>query len=727
MGIQKIKSTMFQSWTFAFGKSAKSQSILLAAVIALQFSVNMTASAGVSAETFKNPPNEFRLIQYQLTPKSLKEYPQWGIGGYMGFFYKNLYQQGPKGPGTIGPVVDAAYKSGSPVWLADDWGYPSGMAGGRVVAENPDFEVRSLVMLTQKGSGEKPIRWSLPKGLHDIVYATLYPVKNGGIDLGAGTRLTPNRKTVSGKGIKGSWELRIFARYTRSKNVQAQSTMNQFGHTGRYPDLMNREAMSRFIANMHEPILNQIQDPGKKVEGFYCNEPNLMQTAWGGRTAPYACTPWNEDLPALFKKMHGYELMDVLPCLFEGKDITARRARIHYRQAVAELLTDSFSRQIRTWCNKQGVKSSGHFLLNDFLSMHVQGYGDMMKFVAEFDVPALDIPIPNPNQYMTFSYQQSRFFSSVTAWKERTETLMLLDPIIGGYGRKRLSPELPLLINAVNMASFHGVNSFSSYIPRTPGENAKGYSKVDYNDLNEYTGRLTQVLRGARREAGVALYYPIAMFQSELAASNQQWGTIRNQHKKRQQAWDTTEKALLNGDIEYMIVHPEGVAEATIEGGRMTIGHGSYHTLVMPQMDILPLAVVEKLTAFQQAGGKVLWVDNVPKLSEHKRNENAVKTAMAGAKLIKINQLAGSIPQSYSADFNLSFEPGPQALAVGRFHRDGKLVYLLVNREQKGITASVSGKGTVTLLDPSTGKMKYVTVPAKLKLEANRALMLITD
>ena len=87
MDIQKIKSTMFQSWTFAFGKLAKRQSILLAAVIALQFSVNMTASAGVSAETFKNPPNEFRLIQYQLTHKSLKEYPQWGIGGYMGFFY----------------------------------------------------------------------------------------------------------------------------------------------------------------------------------------------------------------------------------------------------------------------------------------------------------------------------------------------------------------------------------------------------------------------------------------------------------------------------------------------------------------------------------------------------------------------------------------------------------------------------------------------------------------
>jgi len=679
---------------------------------------------GVTTQTFQDPSNEFRLIQYDLTPERLKDYPSWGIGGYMGFFYKNLYKQGPTGLKTIGEYVDAASKGGSPVWLADDWGYPSGMAGGRVVAENPDFEVRSLVMLTQKGSGETPIRWSLPKDLHDIVSATLYPVKNGGIDLGAGTRLTPNRKKVSGKGIKGSWELRIFARYTRSKNLQAQSTMAQFGHTGRYPDLMNREAMSRFIANMHEPILNQIKDPGKKVEGFYCNEPNLMQTAWR-KDEKYACIPWNEDLPALFRKMHGYELVDVLPYLFEGKDITARRARIHYRQAVAELLTDSFSRQIRTWCNKRGVKSSGHFLLNDYLSMHVQGYGDMMKFVSEFDVPALDIPIPNPNQFMTFRYQQSRFFSSVTAWKERTTTLMLLDPIIGGYGRKRLSPDLPLLINSVNMASFHGVNIFTSYIPRIPGENAKGYSKEEYRFLNEYTGRITQVLRGARREAGVALYYPIAMFQGDLTASNQRWGSIKNQHKMRQQAWDTTEKALLNGDIEYMIVHPEGVAEAKIENGRMRIGHGSYHTLVMPQMDILPLTVAEKLKAFQDGGGKVLWVDNVPALSEQKGNEKAIKNAMAGAKQITANQLPEAIKESYSSDFDLSFAPGARTLTVGRFHRDDQPVYLLVNREQTDIEARVTGKERVTVLDPSTGSMRELSLPAQLPIKAVRALLVL--
>ncbi len=437
--------------------------------------VGISARGGtITAETFENPPNEYRITQYQLTPQTLKKYPEYGVGGVMAFFYSALYPECGKlrypldesGPAIIGEMVDAARAIDYKVWLADDWGYPSGMAGGRVVAENPDFEVKSLTMLSVEGKGTTSIGFTLPDDLHDIIYAAVYPMKKGSIDLRVGQAVPIEGRQISAKGFDGAWELRVFARYIRDKNTQAQSTIRQFGHTGRYPDLMNRAAMSRFIANMHEPILAQIEDPAQKVEGFYCNEPNLMQTHWDRKTkAPYACAPWSDGLPATFEAMHGYDLFSVLPALFEGEDDEARRARIHYRQAVAELLTDSFSRQIREWCNVQGVKSSGHFLLNDYLPQHVQGYGDMMKFVSEFDVPALDIPIPNPNQFLDFKYQQSRFFSSVASWKEKDMTIMLLDPIIGGYGRSRLSPDLPLLINSVNMASFHGVNLFTSYLP----------------------------------------------------------------------------------------------------------------------------------------------------------------------------------------------------------------------------------------------------------------------
>ena len=150
--------------TLCLSMAALTQSVMAAGAL----------PAGITAASFQTPPNEYRIVQYGLTARALKDYPEWGIGGYMGFFYKELYKQGPNDPSKIGPLVEAAHKTGAPVWLADDWGYPSGMAGGRVVAENPDFEVRSLVMLAHKGTGAEPIDWALPGDLHDIVYAALY-------------------------------------------------------------------------------------------------------------------------------------------------------------------------------------------------------------------------------------------------------------------------------------------------------------------------------------------------------------------------------------------------------------------------------------------------------------------------------------------------------------------------------------------------------------------------
>ncbi|MDQ8195975.1 hypothetical protein QEH59_16185 [Coraliomargarita sp. SDUM461004] len=708
------------------------------------------ALAFVTDESFQTPPNEYRIMQYQLTPDTLEKYPKYGIGGVMAFFYGILYPESGKassslveaGPEVIGQLVDAAKAIDYQVWLADDWGYPSGMAGGRVVAEDPNYEVKSLTMLTVEGTGRELIDRTLPEDLYDIVSATLYPVRNGNVDLGAGESVQFSGRTIRSQGIGGEWQLRIFARYVRDKNTQAQSTMKQFGHAGRYPDLMNRQAVGRFIANMHEPILAQIKDPASQVEGFYCNEPNLMQTHWTrAHDAPYACVPWSEGLPQQFSQMHGYDITSTLPYLFEGTGDAARRARLHYRQAVAELLTDSFSRQIREWCNERGIKSSGHFLLNDYLSMHVQGYGDLMKFVSEFDVPALDIPIPNPAEFQDFAYQQSRFFSSVSSWKKRDSTIMLLDPIIGGYGRTRLSPDLPLLLNAINMACFHGVNVFTSYMPLEAKETkdaqgrtsrGKGYTIEDYNFLNEYTGRMTQVLRGAQREAGVGLYYPISMFQSDLLASTTHWPSIRDQHKDRQHAWDRTERALLDGDVEYMIVHPEAVAEADIIDGEIRIGYGSYHTLVMPQLDFIPLSVSQQLAAFEKQGGTVIWVDQVPRAAEHDVNDEAVISRLIGAKMTPHEELAAAIGRSCSADYDLSFSPGSDQLTVGRFYKEDQQVYLIVNRTEQMLSVQVDGHrdGAATMghvLDPSTGTIRQLRLPVTLELQATRSLLLIPD
>ena len=706
-------------------------SLLIAAscLLAARPAAAAPAQGDALAAQFRNPPNEYRILQYGLSKQTLEKYPRYGIGGFMAFFYENLYQSRSGGPEQIGPLVDSAQQAGMRVWLADDFGYPSGMAGGKVVAENPAYEVRGLAMVSVDGSGAGPAVIELPTGAERLVSAVLYPLANGKPQLARGQVVPVSAQSVTITGLPGPWRLCAFATVIRNRDVQAQSTADQFKHTGHYPDLLNPEAVARFIANMHAPIAARIEGLSSKVEGFYANEPNLMQLHWNQAEAPFACQPWNEQLPDKFRERHGYDLQPLLGALYEGDDTEARRVRMHFQQTVAELLTVNFARQIRVWCHAHGVHSSGHFLLDEHLAMHVAAYGDYMKFVSEFDVPAIDISIRNYDRIAAFNYPYVRFTSSVAAWKERDRTMCLLDPIIGGNGRTRLAPVMPLLLNSVNMAGLYGVSEFSSYLnlDARPGSSATGYSVEDYRALNDYVGRVCLMLRGARPVTSVALYYPIAMFQADYRPSRQFHNNTLANYRQRQRAWDATEQALREADIECTLVHPDAVAESVVAGGTMKIGYGSYRYLLMPQVDLIPLPVLEKIQAFESGGGTVLWVDTKPQAGAYLREDASVVAALKEVKVVRPADLAARIPSPYAASFDLRFEPGPGRLAVARFQRGSHPVYFLVNRTDRPIIAAVhsTAGARVKVFDPTTGNIAAITLPTHMDLGAFRSLVML--
>jgi hypothetical protein len=685
------------------------------------------------AQEFADPPNAYRLVQYQLNDETLKKYPEYGIGGYMGFFYKELYQQGPEARKKIGPLIAQAQEQKAPVWLADDFGYPSGMGGGKVVERNPEYEVRGLATVSETGEGAGTVIIDLPAGAERFVSAALYNVTPEGLQAVPRAAVNVEDGKVTTEGVDGPWELHAFFTVIRDRDTQAQSTSAQFKHRGRYPDLLNPAAVKSFLEIMHTPISGESGGLAGKARGFYVNEPHLMQLHWEMADGPFACVSWNAEIPAKFQAMHGYDLMAQLPRLFAGDDLESRRVRTHFHQTVAELLRTNFAEQIRKWCEVRGVSSSGHFLHDEYPSLHVPCYGDLLLFAAEFDVPAMDIGIPNRNRFDSFHYEQARFCSSIAEWKDRDEVVVLLDPIIGGGGLQRLSPEIPLLLNSANWLFFHGVNSFTSYLPLDPvntadvkgrGRKATGYTPEEFRAFNEYIGRLSLVLRGARRENEVAVYYPISRFQGLYRPSNQRWKKVHEEFVSWEKPWETIDDTLTAADIDYSVVHPQAVAEAAIENGRLQIGRGSYRVLVMPPMDLLPLEVLRKIEAFEAAGGKVLWVDEIPSSALYSRDDEAVRQGLTAARTVAAGELPALIGQSYSPAFDLTFTPGTSELGVARFHRDGKKIYFVMNKKEQDLAVQVGGSGPVTVLDPSTGEIREATAPLPLQIGPLRSMLL---
>jgi hypothetical protein len=131
---------------------------------------------------FPDPPAEFRLLQFsghdgELLP--VDKMVAAGIGGVVLFMQRDGYLKSEEAWDNVWKNIEAANKAGLRVWVADDNGYPSGTAGGRVVEGDPALAASCLVQVTQDGSGASPFDLGLPDGAEKFVHGFLYPLLDG--------------------------------------------------------------------------------------------------------------------------------------------------------------------------------------------------------------------------------------------------------------------------------------------------------------------------------------------------------------------------------------------------------------------------------------------------------------------------------------------------------------------------------------------------------------------
>jgi hypothetical protein len=287
-----------------------------------------------------------------------------------------------------------------------------------------------------------------------------------------------------------------------------------------------------------------------------------------------------------------------------------------------------------------------------------------------------------------------------------------------------------LLINSVNHAFYNGATIFTSYLPlesmNRPG--ATGYEPEEFRFLNEYIGRIGMLIRGAKPTTQVALYYPIAMFQADVLPSNQRWNRVTSLHRKAEDAWDDTQRALRDSGIEYTIVHPEAVAEASVEDGTFQVGDAHFKYLVVPHMEFIPLAVMKTIKSFEASGGTVIWVGSVPNQADRAEDTDSIRRMTDGYTASSIVQFTQLITNPYPSEVDLEFLNNPKELLVGRFLRDATPVYLVVNKTQKRVQVKLQfmdGKpAKVKVFDPSTGAIRTALPSEPIWLDGHRSLVI---
>lgn len=682
---------------------------------------------------FVQPSAEFRMIQFSghdgalLPVDKMKEA---GIGGIELFMQSDGYLKTEAAWENIRKNIEAAKQAGLRVWMADDNGYPSGTASGLVVAADPALEARCLVEVTKDGDGTGAIRLNLPPDAEKFVHAFLYPLVDGRPVWERAEAVPVQANRVESQGREGRWRLCAFAVAVMYEGNSAKGTVSGFHTTGRSPNLLQAAAVEKFVELTHQEYARRFEPLKENIDVFVTNEP-LLQSQWyehkpsPARPSGAAFVPWENDLPRRFREDHGYDLLPRLPALYGGDDSVAKLTRRHFYETVGSILAGNFTGRIAEWAEANGVRSAGHPVLEEVMIHHVIGYGDFFRFIEPMQIPTCDVPMPDPGA--PWNFWMPKFLSSVAQAKDRTTVACLLDPIID-RPVMNLTPSPGQFRRIVDMAVLCGVNQFQTYLRWNE------YEPSVYRGMSEYAGRLCAVLRGARSAATVALYYPIETFQAEfLPASGfvmthdstwypPQWRRMQ----EMREGYDAIAKSLVTTGIDFNWLHGDWIRDAKVEDGWLVAANGRYRTLVMPQVELLPLDVAEKIAEFQKSGGKVVWVNSLPELGDAPGEHGQVRSLFAGQKTVRPGDVAATLGRVVPPGFALRTDQAPM---IARFIRDGRRINYLVNYRDKPMEVplgSMNGSPlAVQVYNPLDGTILKQQVPATVTIGPQSSLLLV--
>jgi hypothetical protein len=704
---------------------------LLAASRDNSYALKVSGVMGDLDAAFCNPPNINRVIQYShhdgavLPIAKMREY---GIGGVLLFMSRHNYLRNEEAWANLETTIRLAKEAGMQVWVADDNGYPSGQAGGLVAASNPAFELRVLTPVIQRGEGQATIRMHLPSAAEKFVSAMIYPEKDGQLVYAAGVPVTVSEKHVETTGLTGPWVLQAFAlKINNDAGSPAMGTVSQFGNTGHYPNLLDSAAMEKFVDLTHEEYARRLGLLKNQIDVFYTNEPHLGTTwhADGERPTGEVFLPWVADLPPRFEKDHGYDLMPLLSALFAGNSDEARLVRRHFYQTVGNIFAANYPGRIARWAEAHGVRSGGHLLLEERMDSQVINYGNLFQALQQQQVPGCDVAMPDPGDYWNF--WMPRLIGSAAQLQGREEVSVLIDPIVDRR-TMTLQPSPEFMLRFINMAALMGGNQFTSYLlwDRYPAD--------VYRRFNENVGRLGLMMKGARNVSRVATYYPIETFQSQHLPSPKVFGEWLKDHPDAAAGHETQERvfrSLYQNGCDFSWLDGDAVLRAEIRDGRLVIGPHEYTSIIMPRVDLLPLAVVRKLQQFETAGGKVLWVDSLPRLGEKADEHAQVRAAVAECRIISCDDVANHLGAAFPEDFRLRLDGKPEGLFITRWLQNGRRMNCIVNGSYEPLTANIRLEGQpggkIWVYNPAEGSITSCDAQGTLTLAPNSSLFLIED
>lgn len=518
-------------------------------------------------------------------------------------------------------AVKEAEKYGMAAWLYDEDPYPSGIAGGQVIADHPEYRAQSLCVSEKKIIGPALLEMDVP--LEKVVFAQAVRLEGGEIveriDIRnqAGLLRTDWKRqrqyntyypTTYSEAIPQyrsdayhpHYHLKWEAPAGEWKAVVCYTKVcDDYWLFPSYTDLLNPDAVRYFMNLTYEPYKKRLGKYfGTVIPGIFVDEPKF----WAN---PF---PWTGRMPAEFVKRKGYEIWDaILAMQLDTKDCL--RKRKDFWEVAQDLFIEAFPKQISKWCEENHLCLIGHCSPEEEPADQVLMTGSIMEFMKQMQIPGTDLitmmigdvyhPIVNMGPLLASSAAQQ--------WRDG---LALCE----SFGVMEWQLKLSDMVRVANWLAVLGVNGV---IPHTFIYSIDGYRKMDaapsefyqspyYRDFDafsDYLARIGGILTKGETMAPTALLYPIQSLMALQPAERDRALLLRDELTA---LMDT----LLRHHIPFEFVNDRDLICAEVGQGYIQVGKRKYQNCIIPPLAYEMENLEGKIRGLLQNGVRMIAVSS---------------------------------------------------------------------------------------------------------------------
>ena len=372
------------------------------------------------------------------------------------------------------------------------------------------------------------------------------------------------------------------------------------------------------IERLYEPFVRECPgEVGRTLALFFQDELDF------GSRMPF----WSNRLFDAFQADKGYDVRPLLPALWLDLGPITEKVRLDFSDAVVRRLEACYFKPVYQWHEEHGTLFGHDNLGRGEIAVGRQYYGDTFRTMRWYSAPGTDDPkLHEPRAFKGIKVNSSiaHLYRRPRVWNEAFHS--------SGWGTTpgevvaALNEDFVYGATVVNLHGLYYTTRGGWWEWAAPDFHFRQPYWGHIQALNAYCTRLAWLLSQGVHCCDVAILYPIAAIDAQPESPELRRlvahvgnGVISDMEtddpQPEESAFDLG-KYLFGRACDFDFIDDESVVRAEAADGELRVSGETYRVLVLPAMDAVRFATLEKARAFVQAGGVVVAYGRIPSASD---------------------------------------------------------------------------------------------------------------